>query len=463
MKKFIGDRAFYKTVFLITFPIMIQQGITTVVGLLDNVMVGQLNVNAIAGVSIANQILFVVMICFMGGLAGPGIFVAQYFGAKDDEGLRQSFRTKLLLAIFIGVIAFLVLWFYGEFFIKQFAKNDDPNDGIYNLEAIAYGLTYMRMILLALPFIAIIQLFASTFREMRQTKIPMYAGIASVFINLILNYLLIFGNFGFPRLEVYGAALATFYARLIEAGILVFIAFYYRFTFTHKLFKGFYIAKSLFIKILRKTVPLLTNELLWSMGTTFIMLAYAQRGTSVVAAFQISNTVANLFYIIFGALASGIAVMVGNELGSNRIEEAKANAWKLLFFAVTVCLVFGLVLASIAPFAPYLFKVDGSVRFQATQFMWVIAAAMWMFAFNAGCFFTLRAGGSVMITFVFDALFMWVFQVPAAILLTLYTGVPIIWVYVLVQSADLLKASVGFYLIKSGRWANNLTHHEVTL
>ena len=460
MKKLIGNKAFYREVLAIVLPIMIQQGITTFVGLLDNIMVGQLNENAISGVAIANQIMFIVLICFIGGLAGPGIFVAQYFGAKDDEALKQAFRAKVILATFVTVVAMVLLLIFKEPMIRVFAKNDPGSQGAFNEEVITYGVQYLTIMAFSLPILAIIQLYASTYREIRQTNVPMVAGIIAVFINMVFNYLLIFGHLGFPRLEVQGAAIATVFARVIEGSILLFVAYRNRMVFAQGIFNRFHIEAKRFKLMLKKTVPLLTNELLWSSSILIIMLAYAQRGTSVYAAFAISNAVSNLFFIIFGALATGISVMVGNELGANQIELAKENAYKLLFLTIVVCLSFGILLAIIAPFAPLLYNVDQSVRIQSTQFMWVVASLMWVFAFNAGIFFILRAGGMVIVTFLFDSTFAWVITVPLAVILSLYTPLPILLVYFAVESVSVLKGIIGFQIVKRGKWAKNLTHGE---
>lgn len=459
MKKFIGNKAFYKEVFAIILPIMIQQGITTFVGLLDNVMVGQLNGDAISGVAIANQIMFIVTICYIGGLAGPGIFIAQYFGAKNDNALKEAFRAKIILTVFITIIAMVLLFIFKEPMIRSFAKSDSGSSGIYNEAVIKYGVQYLGIMIMSLPVFGIIQLFASTFREIKETKVPMFAGIAAVLVNLSLNSLLIFGLFGFPRLEVRGAAIATIIARVVEVSILIYIAYKNEMIFTQNIFKHFYIEPKRFKLMLRKTLPLLSNELLWSSSTTIILFAYAQRGTSVIEAFTISSTVSNLFFIIFGALATGISVMVGNELGANQIELAKENAYKLLFFAIVMCLTFGLILAGLAPITPLLYNVTEAVRWQATQFMWVIASLMWVFAFNAGIFFILRAGGMVVITFLFDATFAWVVAVPLALVLSIYTSIPILLVYIIVESVSIFKGLIGIQIVKNGKWARNLTEH----
>lgn len=460
MKKLIGSKAFYREVLAIVLPIMLQQGITTFVGLLDNIMVGNLNENAIGGVAAANQIMFIVMICFIGGLAGPGIFIAQYFGAKDEYALKQAFRAKVILAALVTVVAMVILMVFGEPMIRAFSKNDPGSSGVYNEAVITYGVQYLTIMALSLPIMAIIQLYASTFREIRETKVPMVAGIIAVFINLGFNYVLIFGNLGFPKLEVEGAAIATVISRVAEASILLFVAYKNKMVFAQGIFSHFHIEIKRFKLMVKKTLPLLTNELLWSTSVLVIMLAYAQRGTSVYAAFAISSAVSNLFFIVFGALATGISVMVGNELGANQIELAKENAYKLLALTIMVCIVFGVLLAIIAPYAPYLYNVSDQVRRMATEFMWVVASLMWIFAFNAGIFFVLRAGGMVILTFLFDSTFAWLVAVPLAVILSLYTSLPILLVYIIVEGVSIIKGMIGIQFVKAGKWARNLTHHE---
>ncbi|MCU0104642.1 MATE family efflux transporter [Acholeplasma vituli] len=460
MKKFIGSKAFYREVLAIVLPIMLQQGITTFVGLLDNIMVGNLNENAIGGVAAANQIMFIVTICFIGGLAGPGIFIAQYFGAKDENALKQAFRAKVILAALVTIISMGILFIFKEPMIQAFAKNDPGSEGVYNQAVITYGVQYLTIMAFSLPVLAVIQLYASTFREIRETKVPMIAGIIAVLVNLVFNYLLIFGNLGFPKLEVEGAAIATVISRVVETSILLFVAYKNKMVFAQGIFSHFHIERKRFILMVKKTLPLLANELLWSSSVLVIMLAYAQRGTSVYAAFAISSAVSNLFFIVFGALATGISVMVGNELGANQIELAKENARKLLALTIMVCIVFGVLLAIIAPFAPYLYNVSDQVRTMATQFMWVVASLMWIFAFNAGIFFVLRAGGMVVLTFLFDSTFAWLVAVPLAVILSIYTSLPILLVYIIVEGVSLIKGLIGVQYVKAGKWARNLAHHE---
>jgi putative MATE family efflux protein len=417
LKKIIGSKQFYLAVIAITLPIILQQAITSIVGLLDNIMVGSLNEESIAGVAVANQIMFVTYIGLIGGLAGPGIYIAQFNGANDKEGLRQTFRIKVLFAIFITIIAMAIYLIFGNSMITAFLTAD----GIVGTEAVKQGNIYLYTMIIALVPFAISQIFASTFREIGKTKIPMIAGIIAVLINLFLNYGLILGNFGFPRLEVLGAGIATIIARVIEMAFLVGTAYYYKYQFAVGEASKLTLKSKLFKSIMKRGTPLLINELLWAIGMSLLLLAYSSRGNDVPAAFSISNATANLFFIIFGALATGISIMVGNELGANRLQEAKENAYKLLAFAVFVCIVAGALLGGLSFVMPLIYNVPESTRVLAASFMRVVAICLPIFAFNAGCFFILRAGGAAKTTLIFDAFYVWIIAVPLAFSLSYLT------------------------------------------
>jgi len=457
LKSLIGNRKFYANVIAITLPIMLQQAITSIVGLLDNIMVGSLNQEAIAGVAVANQILFVIYVGLIGGLAGPGIYIAQFNGANDKVGLRQTFKIKIQFATIITIIAMLIYLSFGRGMITQFLTAD----GIVGTEAVKQGMTYLYMMIIALIPFSITQVFASTFREIGKTKIPMIAGTVAVLVNLFLNYGLILGNFGLPRLEVLGAGIATIIARLLEMAFLLFSAYYYKYQFATEKAARLTRKSGLFKSILKRGTPLLVNELMWASGMSLLLLAYSSRGNEVPAAFSISNATANLFFIIFGALATGISILVGNELGANRLREARQNAYKLLLFAVFVCIFFGLILGGLSFLMPQIYNVPLPTRVLAASFMRVVAVCLPIFAFNAGCFFILRAGGATKTTLIFDAFYVWAIALPLAFGLSYLTSLHIVWVYAIVQGAEILKSMFGFYLIKRGVWIKNLTSDHI--
>ena len=192
---------------------------------------------------------------------------------------------------------------------------------------------------------------------------------------------------------------------------------------------------------------------------TVLVMAYTYRGEDgVVSAYTISSTICNLFYIIFAAQAAAISIMVGNELGANRLKEAEMHSKQLLLFAVGVAIVFGLILGTISFFVPSLYpEVPAEAKQLATKFMLIVACCLPIFAYNTGCFFVLRSGGKTSLTFIFDSGFMWVCAVPVAFILSVFTSLPIVYVYLSVQLLDLIKTTLGTIFLGKKTWLRNLT------
>lgn len=457
MKKLIGTKDFYKRVIAIAIPIMLHQGISSFVNLLDNIMIGNYSNQAMAGVSVTNQIFFVIEIVTIGSLAMAGVYLSQYFGAKNQDGMRYSFRFKFWLGLGISIITLLVLGLFGNNLVNSFLTNPTTPEEKIAIEN--YASDYLKIILLTIIPFVIVQIYSSSLREVGETIIPMIAGGISVGVNAVFNLWFIFGGLGIPALGVKGAAIATLLARITEMTFLIIFTHKHKskFTFVDDAFKSCYVPKYLVKNILVKGAPLILNEFLWSFGTTFLLNVYSRRGTEVLKAFSISNTTTNLFYIVFGALATAISILVGQSLGAGKLEEAVDNDRKLIAFTVFVCLIFGIILAIIAPFVPYIYYDSSEeVRHMATCFMWVVAGGMTIFSFNSACFYTLRAGGVTIVTFLFDCLFIWSISIPTAVLLVKYTELNIINIYLIIQSTEIIKSIIGFFLIKSKVWVKNL-------
>ena len=217
--KFIGNKAFYKHTLAIALPIMIQNGITNFVSMLDNIMLGRVGTEQMSGVAIVNQLLMIYYLCIFGGVAGAGIFTAQYYGTKDNEGIRNTVRFKILMSLFLTLLAFIIFAVFDTQLITSYLKGS--NDGGDLSAALHYGKQYLKIMLLGVPPFMMLQVYAGTLRECNETVVPMKAGVVAVFVNLILNYLLIYGKLGFPELGVMGAALATVIARYTESAIVI--------------------------------------------------------------------------------------------------------------------------------------------------------------------------------------------------------------------------------------------------
>lgn len=443
-------------VLLVAVPIMIQNGITNFVGLLDNVMVGQVGTEQMSGVAIVNQLIFVYSLCIFGGLSGAGIFGAQFYGQDNQAGVRDTFRFKIWIGIIITVIGFIIFGLLGDFLIQSYLSGEANQENV--AIALNYGKQYLWIMMIGIIPFCVVQIYSSTLRETGETVLPMTAGIIAVAINLILNYILIFGKLGLPVLGVAGAAIATVVSRFIECAIVVI------WTHTHKekniyvmgLYKSLRVPSWLTRKIMVKGMPLLVNEAFWAAGMAMLLQCYSVRGLNVVAGMNISNTIANVFNIVFIALGSSVAIIVGQLLGAGKMEEARDTDTKMIAFSVAICVLIGIVMAVIAPFFPRMYNTSDEVRNLAEWFIIVAAIFMPQQAFMHAAYFTLRSGGKTIVTFFFDSVFVWVVSIPLAFVLCRYTSMNIVLIYFCCQGIDIIKCVIGFVLVKKGIWLQNI-------
>lgn len=457
MRKLIGDKSFYRRVLAVAVPIMIQNGITNFVGLLDNIMVGRVGTEEMSGIAIVNQLLFVFNLAIFGALSAAGIFGAQFYGSGDHRGVRHAMRFKLYISCLLVIIGGLALLFFGENLILLYLH--DEGGTTQSLDAaLAYGKQYLGVMLIGLLPFALEEAYASTLRECGETRLPMLAGIAAVFVNLCLNYLLIFGKFGFPRLGVAGAAIATVISRYVQ--MMIVIVWTHRHTQQMPFAKGLYrsvtIPGQLAGRIILKGLPLMMNEMLWAAGMAVLNQCYSVRGLDVIAGLNIATTITNLFNVVFIAMGSAISIMVGQLLGAGRLEEARDTDTKLIAFSVLSCIGIGAVLMLMAPLFPQLYNTTKQVKSLAAGFIRVGAGCMPIFAFMHATYFTLRSGGKTLITFCFDSVYLWVISIPLAFVLSRYTALPILPLYLCVQLIDIIKCVIGFVLVRKGIWVQNM-------
>ena len=453
---FIGDRKFYTSVFLLVLPVIVQNTISNFVNLLDNIMIGQIGTPQMSGVAIANQLIFVCYLTIFGGLSGAGIFGAQFFGAGDHEGLRNTVRFKLWTVTITLVIAIAIFLAFGDQLISLYLTGD--GDATERAAMLEYSRSYLRIMLWGLLPFSLSQVYSGTLREMGETLLPMKSSLAGVITNLCLNYILIYGKLGFPALGVEGAAIATVISRFVELAIIIVYTHRHsgKFRFVEGLYRTIRIPRGLTFNIIKKGIPLLVNELLWSLGMITLTQIFSTRGLNVVAALNITSTITNLFNVIFISMGSAVAVMVGQALGANDIPRAKQTAWRLIFFNFCICIVVGGVLIALSPVLPYIYNTTDYVRMLATRFMQTSAIYMAVNAVSHCSYFTLRSGGKTFITFLFDSAYTWGFFVPFTYILTHFTNLNILILYPICYLADILKCIIGIIVVKRGHWAQNM-------
>lgn len=450
------NKNLYRHALKLAVPMMIQNGITNMVTLIDNVMVGSLGTEAITAVSIVGQLIFVFNLAVFGGLSGPGIYGAQYFGQKNTEGFQNAVRIKHWIGIgclLLGMSAFI---FGKEFLIGMYLHGERGSvDPVLTMN---YAKQYMNIMLCGLPFFVVTQIYATSLRETGESVTPMIAGVTSVIIDIVFNYLLIYGKFGFPKLGVSGAAIATVMARAAEALIVIISVFarQKKHIFAHKLYRTMLVPKEIAAKMLKKGIPIFFNEFMWAGSVAGLTQCYSIRGLEIVAGLNISSAICNLLNVVFVALGSAVGILIGQTLGASQYEKARKDAFSLMWFTGGICLILTAALVSVSGIFPRFYDTTVQVRNYARWFITITALFFPVQGFLNALYFTLRSGGKTLVTFLFDGVYSWILPLPLAAVLCRFTALPIFAVLAIIQAADIIKVIIGYILIKKGVWISNL-------
>lgn len=451
------DDSFLRRFVMITIPIIIQNGITNFVSLLDNIMIGQVGTEQMSGVSIVNSLLFVFNLCIFGGVAGSGIYIAQFFGSENHDGIRHTFRFKSLLCLFLGLAGIGVFAFAGDPLINLYLQGDgDPDSALRTLE---YGQSYLQIMLIGLIPFAITNSYSSTLRECGQSFIPMLAGVIAVLVNLIFNYILIFGHFGAPAMGVSGAAIATVLSRYVELAIVAIWTHrnHQKFPFIKGVYRSLHIPAQLLKPLAVKSAPLLINEALWSGSEAFMSQIYSTKGLDVVPAINITSTIFNLASVVVLAMACSVGIVMGQMMGAgaSRDEIWCANK-KLMGMCAIASLIFGGILASISKVFPLLYNTTDAVRNLSTHMIIICAVFLPAIGYINPVYFSIRAGGKALTTFLFDSGFNWGITIPIALILSNLTPLTILPIYAACRGAAVLKCFVGYLFLRRKDWIQNL-------
>ncbi len=418
-------------------------------------MIGKLGTAQISGVGVSNQLLLVFNMVIFGVLSAAGIFSAQYFGSRDYDGVRQVFRSKIYLGVSTTVVCIILFLTADEALLSLFLQGEGSRELAKNI--LRNAKLYLHIMLIGLPAFVFSQSVSTTMRESGDLTVPMRAGIAALLTNLLGNYFLIFGNWGFPALGLVGAAIATVISRYVELFIIIYAARRNeKFFFFNNVFHKFSVPAGLWKNIFTKGTPLMLNEILWSLSISATNQIYSRRSLDVLAAINISISVVGMFNVVIIASGTAVSVIIGHLLGAGETEQAKKEAWQLMFFSFVSCTFLGIILYFLAPLFPQMFNTQNEVRQTATSFIRTFSIVLPIQAATDCTYYTLRAGGRTIITLLSDSVFNWVVLYTLAYVLVEYTSMPIEELYFCVQAATLLKLIVGLILVKKGTWVHNL-------
>lgn len=451
---FLKDKYFYQTFLRLAIPVILQGFIAAALNLIDTVMVGQLGETELAAVGISNQVFFVLYLFLLGTSGGASIFVSQFWGKRDLQSIRQILGISTIISLATSLLFSMSCIIHPKAIISIFSN--DP-------AVIRLGQEYLGSVCFCFPLVAVTSSFAAVLRSTEEVKLPMRASILGIVINTVLNYLLIFGAFGFPKLGVKGAAMATVFARLIETTVLVLMTYLKKYAVAAKISEMTAISSELIKKFVVTTGSLVAKDMVWGVGMAVYMMVYAKMGTDVVASINIVSTVKQLAYVLFGGIANACLVMVGKAIGAN--EENTAFKYAYQFLLITIVL--GLVSGALTAFTRDLFllpyKVSPLVHQFASEQLLVFAISLFIVVFNmVAVIGVMRSGGDTTFCLIMDIVAVYLIGLPLAFFGGMVWKLSIAWVMILISIQDVLKFFVLVKRYQSKKWVNNLVDDITT-
>ncbi|RKD29556.1 MATE family efflux transporter [Thermohalobacter berrensis] len=445
------DKNFYKKLISLASPIALQNFISSSLNMVDNVMIGRLGETHLASVGLANQFFFLFVLLLFGLNSGASIFLSQFWGKKDILNIRKILGIALIVGGFLSFLFGSSAFFIPKFIMSIFSQDSN----VVNL-----GSQYLKIVSLSYFFTTISFAYGFASRSIGEPKLPMVVSAISLGCNTILNYLLIFGNFGFPQLGIKGAALATLISRTLEMLLTLKIIYGKKGVLAGRINEMFNLSKNFIVKFFKTSIPVILNEGFWSLGMTMYSIAYGRIGTEAFAAVQITLTIQNLFMVISIGMGNASSVMIGNKIGANEEKEAISYAKKFSILGPSIGLVMGIILILLSPFILKLFSVNNVVHQNASRILIIMGIFMAIRVFNIILVVgILRGGGDTKFSLFLETGSVWLVGVPLAFLGALVWRLPVYWVFTLVSLEELVKATIGIPRIISKKWVRNVVEY----
>lgn len=444
------DRPFYRQLLVLAAPIMLQNFIASSLNMFDTLMIGQLGENEVAAVGVANQVFFLFNLVANGAAAGCSIFLSQFWGGGDRRSVHKVVGLGLLMNLCIGLL-----------FTGAACAFPGPIIGLFSDDqaVISLGIEYLLLAALSYAFTSVSFLLAGAMRSVGKAWPPMIISAGAVLVNIALNQVFIFGELGAPAMGVRGAALATLIARVVEMALMLVFCFLPSSPLRGRLREYISFTPAFTGKVLLKTLPILLNESCWAVGTMLYVRAYGHIGTHAIAASQICNTVQNLFMVACFSLASSSLVMIGNQIGAGRREQAVIYSRRFSKLALLVGLILGIAVALSAPAILTLFKVSEQAARAAVAMLRIFSLIAPIRVLNVvlivGVF---RGGGDAGFSLAAEGITMWTIGVPLAFLGAVTLRLPVEQVVLLITLEEIVKCVIALFRLRSNRWL-----HEVAI
>lgn len=460
IKMILEDKSFLKKSLAITIPVALQNLLNNLLNLVDTLMIGQLGETTVAAVGLANKVFFVFSLLMFGISSGSSILASQYFGRREMIGIRRVLRMSILMGVGGSILFVLPALFAPQFVMRIFTPSSNT---------IKIGAIYLGVIAISYPLTAVTVSFVAILRSMNYVRIPVVITSIAIVVNITLNYVLIFGKFGFPEMGVAGAALATLIARVVEFLSLLIIVYRHKVgdggvgDFIHTKYDKAKAGGKPFLdagfisRYLHTALPVIANEFMWGLGVTMYSLVYGRMGDEATAAITITGTVESLVMVVFFGICHAAAVVLGNELGADEFEKAETHAKYYMVIEFGLSLVGAVLAILLRDVVVILFPLSEVGGIYIRNVLLVFAITMPIRMLNALIIVSiLRSGGDTRAALFLDVSSVWLIGIPMAVLGGLVWKLPIYYVYAMISLEEVYKLSLGFLRYRKKQWIRNI-------
>lgn len=449
---FVRDKNFYRVILSLAIPMTLQNVMQLLLNMMDTVMLGRLQDSSealISAANFANQPYFVYSLFLFGMVSGMSVLIAQYWGKGDTDAINSIAGIAMTAAVIVGGIFTAVCYLFTPEVMGLFTDS---------AEVIDLGVKYLRIVLASYIIASLTSLMCGIMRSTEQVGIALGSNTVGILTNIFLNYCLIFGKFGFPRMEIEGAALATLIAKIVEfLVVLVYVIFFdkrVRLSFS----RMFRIRREMVSDFVRYSLPVILNETMWGLGITLHSVIIGHISDAAYAAYTVANIIEKIGLLSAIGFANATQIIIGKEIGAGRKENAYPYARTMLAASALLGLIMSGVVLLIRVPAVSLFDVADSTKEAAANIIAVMSVIIFIKSFNTTAIVgVMRGGGDTKTAMIFDFVPMWIISIPLGAVAAHVIRLPVWWVYACLMSDEVLKSTFCLLYVKSKRWIRNVT------
>lgn len=448
MSKNLFEPAFLKRLSILALPIATNELLVASLQIVDTMFVGKLGGVSLAAISLANQVFFIYILVMIGITSGSGVFTAQYWGNGDRTGVKRVLGVTLVGALIASTLFTAAAFFFPEPIMAFYSS--DP-------EVIKAGVPFLKVMAFSYLFMGVTLAFSSILRSINDTKTPMLVSVFALGVGTILNYGLIFGKFGMPEMGLVGCAVATVISRFIEMSLLVLVTYARKSPIAANFAELTDWSREFVLKLTKTSMPVFFNELGWAVGISLYAKVWASVSTQAMTAVTVAETAMYFCMVIFFGTTSATGILIGNTIGENNMERAHADSRRILILVPIMAVAVGTIAWVLSSVIPSFFSLDGATAKMTTAVIISFVLVFPFKIFNMHCVNgVLRSGGDTRYAMFMDLGCVWLIGIPFALVGAYALHLPIQWLYLLVASEEIIKSAVGFFRVKSGKWATRV-------